>query len=250
MLALKIIGVIILIFVLIGQIRVGIDFKVFDRSVTLFATVLGARLQLIPKKKKPKAEKPAESEKPKDEEPQKEKPPKKAKKRKKKKWLELRIDIYDIREMLGKVSRGLKKFGRGFNLKKLVIDFAAASPDPYFTARLYSVFNAFFSCLCAIIDERNCCEDLYIRSYPDYQADLPSGDIELAVTFRIGAAFGMVFSILFGILWVFIKIFFRFLIMKLFDKEEYEFRTREQLSLMNLIISLKNKKKNNEKKVA
>lgn len=225
MLALKIIGVIVLIFFIVGRIRAGVDFSIIDDRVRLAVKICGISLQLIPRKSK--KEKP---EKEKTEKPPEEKPKKavKEKKPKKDKKPFFKVDIYDVREMLSKVAAGIRRFNSGFNLEKFVFHFTASSWDPYVTARIFSYVNAGLSVLVPVIDEKNRCRELDVRTDIDFNELFPKTDFGICITFRIGAAFGMVFKIVFGVLWVFIKIVFRFLWMKLFDKEEYDFRMNQQ----------------------
>ena len=227
MLALKIIGVIVLICFLIGRIRVGVDLNIIGGKVTLSAKVCGLLIQLIPRKKQrektPKEEKTPEDKPEKKTEKRK---PEKTPKRKKKPFF--KIDLYDIKEMLAKVVRGLQKFGKGFNCDRLLIDFTASSWDPYITANMFTYVNAFLSVFAPIFDDRNRCKDCRVSTQIDFVESWPKLDFGLCITLRIGAVFAMVFTILFGVLWVFIKIVFRFLWMKLFDREEYDFRMNQQ----------------------
>ncbi|MDO5445592.1 MAG: hypothetical protein Q4F31_08230 [Eubacteriales bacterium] len=226
MLALKIIGAVILICFLIGRIRIGLDFQVMDGRMSLSVKVFGARLQLIPsKKKKEKAKKERKAE-TKQTEGKKQKSVGSSGRKKKDPFF--RIDIYDIKEMLSKVIRGIRKFRRGLNCDRLRIDFTASSWDPYITARMFSYVNAFLSVFAPLFEENNRCRDCFVRTQIDFNEPWPKLDLAFCISLRIGAAVGMVFSILFGVLWVFIKIIFRFLRLKLFDKEEYDFRMNQQ----------------------
>lgn len=229
MLALKIIGAVVLICFLIGRIRVGVDLNVIDGKLTLSAKVCGILIQLLPKKKRNEksSEKQSKEESPKKEPEKKQQPAKEKKIRKKKKPF-FKIDIYDLKEMLSKVTRGLKKFGKGFNCDRLLIDFTAASWDPYITAELFTYVNAFLSAFAPVFEERNDCRNCNVRTQIDFNAEWPKLNAGICITLRIGAVFAMLFTILFGVLWVFIKIVFRFLWMKFFDKEEYDFRMNQQ----------------------
>ena len=83
MLALKIIGIIVLIIFLICQIRVGADIDYTGGNLRISAKFCGLLLQIYPRKaSKPKEEKKAEPEK--EQKPPKEKKPKRDKKKKKK----------------------------------------------------------------------------------------------------------------------------------------------------------------------
>lgn len=223
---LKIIGVIVVICFLIGRIRVGIDFSRIGGETELSAAVCGVRLQLLPRKKKKDKKKPKETVE--NANNKKKEKTAKVKKPKKKKKPFFKIDIYDIREMLGKVVRGIGKFRRGFNCDRLLIDFTASSWDPYLTAKLFAYVNAFLSAFAPLFEDRNNCRDCSVQTRIDFMETWPKLDFGIRISLRIGAVFGMIFSILFGVLWVFIKIVFRFLRLRLFDREEYDFRMNQQ----------------------
>lgn len=229
MLALKIIGILFLICFLIGRIRVGADFSVMDGRIALSAKLCGISLQLIPRRKKKKKKIPAQPEESTGgEETQKKKKEKKTAGQKKKKKPFFKLDIYDIRELLSAVVKGLKKFGSGFNCERLLIDFTCSFRDPYTTAKVFAYVNAFLSAFAPVFEEKNNCRDCRVNTQLDFNSTWPKLDFGICVTFRIGAAFGMVFSILFKAIWIFLKIIFRFLRMRIFDKEEYEFRMNDQ----------------------
>ena len=230
MLALKIIAAIVLIFVLIGQIRVGADISITDGKLALSAKVCDILIRLLPRDgKKKKKEAPKEPDKKAEEKPKPEKKKKeKPKKDKKPRKPFFKIDVYDLKEMLSVVGRGIGKFNDGFELDRLLVHFTAATWDPYLTARLFSYVNAFLSVIVPALDEKNRCPELDVKTQIDFNDILPTLDFGICITFRIGAIFGMIFSILFGVIWIFIKIIFRFLWMMLFDKEEYNYRMNEQ----------------------
>ena len=222
MLALKIVGAVILIFFLIGRIRVGLDFQVIQGRITLSAKIFRFLLPLIPaNKKKEKALKEPATENNRKTDQNRE-PAKRKPRRKKEPFF--KIDIFDIKEMLSKLVRGIRIFRRGLNCDRLLIDFTASSWDPYITANMYSYVNAFLSAFAPLFEENNRCRDCFVRTRIDFNEPWPKLDFALRVSLRIGAVVGMIFSVLFGVLWVFIKIIFRFLKMRLFDKEEYDFR--------------------------
>ena len=223
LLALKIIGIIVLLCFLIGRIRAGVDFNIKDGRITLSLKVCGISIQVIPKKKSDKSgRKKPEKETDKTEEKNEEKPEKKKKKP------FFKIDVYDIKEMLSKVVKGLRVFKNGFNCERLLLHITCSSWDPYITAKTFSYINAFLSVFAPVFENRNRCRDCDIRTEIDFNETWPKIDAGFCITFRIGALFGMLNTALFGIIGVFIKIVFRFLKMKLFDPEEYDFRMNQQ----------------------
>jgi len=223
--ALIIIGSLLLLFFLIGQIRVGADFSITDDRILLIATVAGFRVQLIPRKKK-KEEAPAE-EPAQEQAPPEERPQRRRRARKKKKMF-FKIDLHDITEMLSRVAKGIRIFKHGFRLKRLFIHFTAASWDPYVTARLSGYADAFLSVFAPLMENAKHCRDCTVRTEIDFDKPLPELDFGIWITFRLGAAVEMGFYTLFGLLGIFLKIVFRFLWMKWRDPEEYDFRMNQQ----------------------
>ena len=236
MTALIVIGIILLIFILIGQIRAGVDFSMIDDRIKLSVKVCGFTIQLIPKKKKAEEKQKEEPEQKSEPEKKEEKKPEKKKRKKKKKKPFFKIDQYDIREMLSVVGRGLRLFGRGFRCDRLLLHFTASSWDPYVTAKLSAYSDAFLSAFYPLLENSRNFKNVDIQTGIDFNELWPVLDLGFCVTFRIGAVMDMAFSSLFGLIGVFLKIIFRFLWMKLTDPEEYDFRINQQEGILSFFL--------------
>ena len=166
MLALKIVGVLILIIFLICQIRVGVDISFVENKLVLSVKLCGLLLQIYPRKsskpKKPKQEEP----KPEEEKPQKEKKPKKKKPKREKKGPGLMISGDEIIELLKKVLDGLAKFSRGFSVDRFLLHWVAAGKDPCDTARLFASVNAVLSSLAPYCAARFHCRNTDVILLP------------------------------------------------------------------------------------
>lgn len=246
LLALKIVGVLILIIFLICQIRVGVDISFVENKLVLSVKLCGLLLQIYPRKsskpKKPKQEEP----KPEEEKPQKEKKPKKKKPKKEKKGPGLMISGDEIIELLKKVLDGLAKFSRGFSVDRFLLHWVAAGKDPCDTARLFASVNAVLSSLAPYCAARFHCRNTDVRTDIDFTADRMTLDFGIAVVLRIGAVFSMLFTILFGVIGILIRNKLYWAKLKRTDPEEYRFQVENPGLVTKLIRSLLEKKEEPE----
>ena len=225
MLALKIIGIIVLIIFLICQIRVGADIDYTGGNLRISAKFCGLLLQIYPRKaSKPKEEKKAEPEK--EQKPPKEKKPKRDKKKKKKEKSGpgLMISGDEILELLKKVLEGLGKFSRGFHVDRFKLHWIIALRDPSDTARLFGFVNASLCSLAPVCAERFPCSDVDVWTDVDFTSAQMKLDFGIAVVLRIGAVFSMLFTILFGALGILIRNKIYWWKLKRTDPEEYRFQ--------------------------
>ena len=224
MLALKIIGIIVLIIFLICQIRVGADIDYTGGNLRISAKFCGLLLQIYPRKaSKPKEEKKAEPEK--EQKPPKEKKPKRDKKKKKEKsGPGLMISGDEILELLKKVLEGLGKFSRGFHVDRFKLHWIIALRDPSDTARLFGFVNASLCSLAPVCAERFPCSDVDVWTDVDFTSAQMKLDFGIAVVLRIGAVFSMLFTILFGALGILIRNKIYWWKLKRTDPEEYRFQ--------------------------
>lgn len=245
MIVLKILGIIILVFVLIGLIKVGVSFNFVDDRLSLSAIICGLKLQLIPKKnKKEKQPKEPKSEKPIKEKKQK---PQKAKKPKKKKESDgLWITFDDVLKIVRRVFKGLGKVTGGFNVERFLMHLVVATDDPYSTAVILGKINAGLNVLAPICDERFDCRDIDVWTDADFNTPIPKLDIGFDITIRIHCFFRMLNTILFGVLGAGIAVKARMIWLKITDKKEYIYERdlhRERSGkLKNFIAKIKNKK--------
>ncbi len=224
MLALKIIGIIVLIIFLICQIRVGADIDYTGGNLRISAKFCGLLLQIYPRKaSKPKEEKKAEPEK--EQKPPKEKKPKRDKKKKKEKsGPGLMISGDEILELMKKVLEGLGKFSRGFHVDRFKLHWIIALRDPSDTARLFGFVNASLCSLAPVCAERFPCSDVDVWTDVDFTSAQMKLDFGIAVVLRIGAVFSMLFTILFGALGILIRNKIYWWKLKRTDPEEYRFQ--------------------------
>ena len=225
LLALKIIGIIVLIIFLICQIRVGADIDYTGGNLRISAKFCGLLLQIYPRKaSKPKEEKKAEPEK--EQKPPKEKKPKRDKKKKKKEKSGpgLMISGDEILELLKKVLEGLGKFSRGFHVDRFKLHWIIALRDPSDTARLFGFVNASLCSLAPVCAERFPCSDVDVWTDVDFTSAQMKLDFGIAVVLRIGAVFSMLFTILFGALGILIRNKIYWWKLKRTDPEEYRFQ--------------------------
>ena len=225
LLALKIIGIIVLIIFLICQIRVGADIDYTGGNLRISAKFCGLLLQIYPRKaSKPKEEKKAEPEK--EQKPPKEKKPKRDKKKKKKEKSGpgLMISGDEILELLKKVLEGLGKFSRGFHVDRFKLHWIIALRDPSDTARLFGFVNASLCSLAPVCAERFPCSDVDVWTDVDFTSSQMKLDFGIAVVLRIGAVFSMLFTILFGALSILIRNKIYWWKLKRTDPEEYRFQ--------------------------
>ncbi|MBQ3373953.1 MAG: hypothetical protein IJG40_12580 [Oscillospiraceae bacterium] len=246
MLALKIIGILILIIFLICQIRVGVDISFVEKKLVLSVKLCGLLVQIYPRKnsklKKPKQEEP----KPEEKKPPKEKKPKKKKPKKEKKGPGLMISGDEIIELLKKVLDGLAKFSRGFSVDRFLLHWVAAGKDPCDTARLFASVNAILSSLAPYCAERFHCRNTDVRTDIVFTTDKMALDFGIAVVLRIGAVFSMLFTILFGVIGILIRNKLYWAKLKRTDPEEYRFQVENPGLVTKLIRSLLDKEKEPE----
>ena len=247
MLALKIIGIIVLIIFLICQIRVGADIDYTGGNLRISAKFCGLLLQIYPRKaSKPKEEKKAEPEK--EQKPPKEKKPKRDKKKKKKEKSGpgLMISGDEILELLKKVLEGLGKFSRGFHVDRFKLHWIIALRDPSDTARLFGFVNASLCSLAPVCAERFPCSDVDVWTDVDFTSAQMKLDFGIAVVLRIGAVFSMLFTILFGVIGILIRNKLYWAKLKRTDPEEYRFQVENPGLVTKLIRSLLEKKEEPE----
>ena len=183
MLALKIIGVIVLIIAALMLIPIGADIGYEGGQFRLAAKVCGVQLQLIPK---PPADETA---------PKKEKKPKKQKKKPEpeatgdappKKKLSLSFNKDEILSLVKKALKHFGRFGRKFRVDRFLLHYTAAGDDPYKTAVTFGYVNAALSSLAPICAQRFDVKDCDVRTDIDFGRDKTEIDFGTAFSIRIG----------------------------------------------------------------
>ena len=194
-----ILAVLIGLITLIMLIPIGADLRYEDEVIRVYVKAAGAKIQLIPKRKKePRQKKPEAEEKPEPE--QEETKPKKEKKK-----LSLSLNAEEILELLKTVLHGLGRFGRKIKVDRFVLHWIATGEDPYMTARVYSVVNAGLSQLAPICTERFHCRDSSVWTDLDFAREGMFFEFGLAMTIRIGEIVGSGIRIAFGALRILLR---------------------------------------------
>jgi len=130
MLALKIIGIIVLIFLLISLIRVGAVIE-FGGELTVSLAIGPLRVKILPaKEKKEKKKKPPKKKKEKTQKPKEAAPKKKRK-----------ITLKQVKELLGilwpAIKKTLRRVGRGIRISPLRLSVIVGGDDPSKVAETY-----------------------------------------------------------------------------------------------------------------
>lgn len=234
MLALKIIGIIIVLFLLVSLIPIGVDVSFLDDRFKLSAKIMSLLIQIFPKTKESIKKKPKEK-------PTKEKKEKvkKEKKNKSKKKLSFYFSFDEIIGLLNKVCKTFGRFFGKFNVDRFIFHYLAAGNNPYYTAKEFAYVNAIISSLAPICDKRFKCKNTDVWTDIDFNEDLTNIDFAICITLPIGAIFGLINGILFGAVGIFIKNFFRLTYEKYFDKEQYIADTTKKNFVLDLIKKLK-----------
>ena len=247
MLALKIIGIIVLIFVLIGMIKVGISIDFIDDRLTLGIIVFGKKIVLKKKDKKDKKKKPEEEKEKAEKDETKKKPEKKKKTKKEKedKPVKYSLSTDDIKEIIVRVFKNFDNVRKGFNFDRFLLHLTVATDDPYNTAVLFGKINSLIDFIAPYCSNRYKCKDLDVWTDVDFNHSLPRIDIGFDLTIRLHS-FTRRLSVVFDVLWVIIKCKSRGLILRITDKEEYDYEIsllQDRKDTLKLVINtIKNKK--------
>ena len=183
MLALKILGIIVLIIILIMLIPVGVDFAYIDGNISLSALLCGIKLHILPKEEdKPKKEK-KKKEKPDNKPDSKKKKTKPEKKKKNKKPFKLCLSADEITGIIKKVFKG---FGRlSFRIKKFLLHWIARGKDPYDTAFTFAKVNAVMSSLAPLCSEKFSYCDSDVWTDIDFESEKMTLDVAFLVVIAI-----------------------------------------------------------------
>lgn len=249
MLALKIIGIIAAIILLICLISVGVAVNYENKKLELSAYVCGLLVQILPKKEKKAKEKRGKGKKDsaagqpdanaqnaetQDAGAGKKKRTKKAKKsrknkKNKKKKMGLALSADEILGILKKVFSGVGKFTHGWKVPRFMLHYTAAGDDPYDTAVMFGYVNMALSTLAPVCSRRFNCKDVDVRTDIDFQADKMTVDFGLTTFIRLGSIFAMINTMLFGALGILIKNKCRLLWFRITDKKAYLEFEQEQI---------------------
>ena len=164
---LGVLGLILLILIVLLTIPIGADAEYIGGEFKLSAKACGFLIQLIPKKKK----------KDKDKEEGKEKKPKKEKKK-------LELSKEELFELVKKVLRSLKKFGK-LTVDRFLLHYTAGGSDPCDTASTLGYVNAAICALEPICSQQFRVREYDLRTEADFTAEKTKIDAALCITLRL-----------------------------------------------------------------
>ena len=192
MLALKIIGVILLIFLLLGFLRLGAIVS-FGEELRVQLRLGALKLTILPQKeKKPKKEKPPKEEKPKEDKPAEEKP--KKKRSIPKPTLD---DILDLLETaLAALGATVRRACRRTRIDPLNVRLTIGAYDPADTAILFGAVNTAVFTLMPKVEETFDVPDPGIRLRMDYDCESVSAEGSLGLSLRLCDLFAIGFTLI------------------------------------------------------
>ena len=168
MVFLIILGVLVLLIALIMIIPIGFDAGYEQGKIRVALKAAGLKIQLFPRKKKPKE---TADEKPKE------------KKR-------LDITLEEILDLLRAVLDGVAYFNDRIRVDRFVLHLTVAGYDPYNVALAYGKINAWLSG-CAPLFKKLNAKNSDVWTAVDFIDDWPHVDFAIAMSFRIGTLFAM-----------------------------------------------------------
>ena len=189
MVALIVIGSILAFFILIGLIAVGVDAGYEDEKLKISATVMGARIVLVPK---PLAkEKKTESETGAAEKTHEEAPSKPGLLAK---LLSTGLNKDEIVELIKTVLHAAGSFRKKLTVGILKFWFVSSQRDPYDTVMVYNYVNDAVYTLSALVGGAVNVKKWDIRTAVDYNVGKPFVEARIKVTIRIGQIVHIAFA--------------------------------------------------------
>lgn len=189
MLALKIIGILVLIFLLISLIRVGAVIE-FGEERILSLAVGPLRLKILPakekkeKKKKEPRKKKEKTEKPKDTAPKKKK----------------KITLQKVKELWGilwpALKKTLRRVGRGIRVSPLRLSITVGGDDPAKVAETYGWLSQAVWGVMPQLEKLMDIRKPYIHTGFDFDAHKTALSGKVGITMRIGTGFAIVFGLI------------------------------------------------------
>lgn len=189
MVALIVIGSILAFFILIGLIAVGVDAGYEDEQLKISATVMGARIVLVPKP--PAKEKKAESEAGAGENTQGEAPSKPGLLAK---LLSTGLNKDEKVELIKTVLHAAGSLRKKLTVGILKFWFVSSQKDPYDTVMVYNYVNDAVYTLSALVSGAVNVRKWDIRTAVDYNVGKPFVVARIKVTIRIGQIVHIAFA--------------------------------------------------------
>ena len=187
MLALKIIGAIILVIVLINLIPVGVDVKYENDEAAVSAKVCGRLILVYPKP--PGKEK--KEKKPKKKKAEKKAEPESEKKAKPKPSIPKDFSREEITSLVKVVLKAAGRFRRKLCVDRFKFWFVSSDPDPYQTIMIYNYVNDAICSLGAAAEASLRIKKSDIRTAADFSVGEPFIEAGIALSIRIGQIIGI-----------------------------------------------------------
>ena len=202
MTALKVIGILLLVFLLIGFLRVGAIVS-FGDGLRVRLRVGAIKLTILPKKaKKPK--KPRKEKEPKEEKPEEEKEEKPKKKRSiPKPTIDDIIDL--IQTALSALGAMVRRACRRTRIDPLDLTILFGAYDPADVALMFGAVNTAVFTLMPKAEETFYIPNPSIHLRMDYDADWPQAEGRLGVSLRICDLFAIIFTLIIPLLKWFLR---------------------------------------------
>lgn len=193
MTALKIIGVILLIFLLIGLLRVGAIVS-FGEELTVKLRIGAIKLTILPRKKPKKAKKPGKEKEKKPKEADSEEPSEK----KKRKLPKLSFDeIMDLAETaLSALGRLIRRVCKRLRIDPLDLAVVIGGEDPAVVAQSFGYADAAMFALMPKAEELFYIPDPSIRLGMDFSAESTRAEGTVGLSLRVCDLFAFVFTLL------------------------------------------------------
>ncbi len=180
---LGVLGLVLLLLIVLLLIPVGADVEHIGGNTKISAKVCGILIQLIPKKeKKDKPKKPKKEKKKKEKKPKKPKDESGGEEKKEKKKLDFTLE--EIFDLLGRVLKSMKKFGK-LSVDRFMLHYTAAGKDPYKTAETLAYVNASLCALAPVCSKQFKVRDYDVWTTSDFTTDKMGLDFAVCITLRL-----------------------------------------------------------------
>ena len=197
------VGLTALIIALVLFVPVGADVAYVQKQFSLSARWGGLALKLYPRKA-PDSDEPPREEKTKKEKKPKEPGEEETEKKKSRSKFKISFNKEEWLELIQRVCKGLKKFGK-LKVRKFILHYIAAGENPYTTARIFNFVNRHLSALAPVCRRSFEIGDVDVWTRVDFEEKNMTLDAELSITLRLIQLLRVGVVMAFGVLAVFLK---------------------------------------------
>ena len=197
------VGLTALIIALVLFVPVGADVAYVQKQFSLSARWGGLALKLYPRKA-PDSDEPPREEKTKKEKKPKEPGEEETEKKKSRSKFKISFNKEEWLELIQRVCKGLKKFGK-LKVRKFILHYIAAGENPYTTARIFNFVNRHLSALAPVCRRSFEIGDVDVWTQVDFEEKNMTLDAELSITLRLIQLLRVGVAMAFGVLAVFLK---------------------------------------------